>query len=219
MTSSCFCILILINFTSIHSTDSRVVWLLRCGRNNHHYSDVIMGTMAHQITSPTIVYSTVYWNADQRKHQSSASLAFVRGIQRWPVNSPHTGPVARNIFLFDDVISWTIWVNEFHCLIKWFICDIIQIKQHHALYGLYGAMHAICPHYLYFKSGCLAYLRPKYALEFNTSPFIYSTPSYNMHVISLYLFFIILLLFWVDSVENVILQCCFNSTGAITVTS
>ena len=63
-----------------------------------------MGVMVSQITSPTIVYSTVYSGAYQRKHQSSASLAFVRGIHRWPVNSPHKGPVAREIFLFDDVI-------------------------------------------------------------------------------------------------------------------
>ena len=53
-----------------------------------HYSDVIMGAMAYQITSLVIVYSTVYSGADQRKHQSSASLAFVSGIHRWPVNSP-----------------------------------------------------------------------------------------------------------------------------------
>ena len=38
-----------------------------------------MGTIASQITSLTIVYSTVYSGADQRKHQSSVSLAFVRG--------------------------------------------------------------------------------------------------------------------------------------------
>ena len=52
-----------------------------------HYNDVIMSAMASQITSLTIVYSTVYSGADQWKHQSSASLAFVRGIHR--VNSPH----------------------------------------------------------------------------------------------------------------------------------
>ena len=48
-----------------------------------------MGAIASQITSLTIVYSTVYSDADQRKHQSSASLAFVRGIHRGPVNFPH----------------------------------------------------------------------------------------------------------------------------------
>ena len=46
-----------------------------------------MGAMASQITSLMIFYLTVYSDADQRKHQSSASLAFVRGIHRLPVNS------------------------------------------------------------------------------------------------------------------------------------
>ena len=68
------------------------------------YGDVIMSTMASQITSVSTVYSTVCSNADQRKHQSSAPLAFVRGIHRWPGNSPHKGPVTRKTFPFDDVI-------------------------------------------------------------------------------------------------------------------
>ena len=69
-----------------------------------HYNGVIMSTMASQITSLAIVYSTVYSGTDERKHQSSGSLAFVRGVHRWPVNSPHKGPVTRKIFPFDDVI-------------------------------------------------------------------------------------------------------------------
>ena len=69
-----------------------------------HYDDVIMGAMASQITSLTIVYSAVYSGADQSKHQSSASLAFVWGIHRGPVNSPHKWPVTRKMFPFDDVI-------------------------------------------------------------------------------------------------------------------
>ena len=69
-----------------------------------HYGDVIMGAIASQITSFTIVYSTVYSDADQRKHQSSASLAFVRLIHRGPVNSPHKWTVTRKMFPFDDVI-------------------------------------------------------------------------------------------------------------------
>ena len=71
----------------------------------NHYNDVIMGTMESQITSLTIVYSTVYsGGVDQRKHQSSASLAFVREIQQGPVNSPYKWPVTRKMFPFDDVI-------------------------------------------------------------------------------------------------------------------
>ena len=63
-----------------------------------------MGAMACQITSLAIVYSTVYSGADQSKHQSSASLAFVWGIHRGPVNSPHKWQVTRKMFPFDDVI-------------------------------------------------------------------------------------------------------------------
>ena len=77
-----------------------------------HYEDVIMGTMASQITSLTIVYSTVYSGADQRKHQSSASLVFVWGIHRRPVNSPHKGPVTRKMFRFDDVIMTLTMTNQ-----------------------------------------------------------------------------------------------------------
>ena len=63
-----------------------------------HYNDVIMGAMASRITSLKIAYSTFYSGVDQRKHQSSASLAFVRGIHRWPVNSPHKWPVTQKCF-------------------------------------------------------------------------------------------------------------------------
>ena len=79
-----------------------------------HYSDLIMGAMASQITNLSSVYSTVYWGTDQRPHQSSASLAFVWGIHRWSVNSPRKWPVTRKVFPFDDVIMingfipWTI---------------------------------------------------------------------------------------------------------------
>ena len=77
---------------------------IRSPRSEYHYNDVIMAAIASQITSLTIVYSTVYSDADQRKHQSFASLAFVRGIHRGPVNSRHKWPVTRKMFPFDDVI-------------------------------------------------------------------------------------------------------------------
>ena len=76
-----------------------------------HYNDVIMGTMAPQITSLTIVYSTVYSGADQRKHQSSASLAFVRGIHRWPVNSPHKNGQWRGKY-FHLMTSLRVWLSQ-----------------------------------------------------------------------------------------------------------
>ena len=70
----------------------------------NHYDAVIMTMLASQITSLTVVYSIVYSGVIQRKHQSSASLAFVREIHRGPVNFPHKWPVTRKKFPFDDVI-------------------------------------------------------------------------------------------------------------------
>ena len=79
--------------------------------NNGTYITVtsypVMSTMAFEITSVFIVCSTVGSGADQRKHQSSASLPFVSGIHRWPVNSPHKRPVTRKMFPFDDVIMYS----------------------------------------------------------------------------------------------------------------
>ena len=80
-------------------------WLLTKPPTSHyHYDDVIMTMLASQITSLTVVYSIVYSGVNQRKHQSSASLAFVREIHRGPVNFPHKWPVTRKMFPFDDVI-------------------------------------------------------------------------------------------------------------------
>ena len=67
---------------------------------------IIMSAVKSQITSVSIVYSLVCSDADKKNHQSSASLAVVRGIHRWPMNSPHKGPVTRKMFPFDDVIMY-----------------------------------------------------------------------------------------------------------------
>ena len=66
--------------------------------------------LASQITGVSMVCSGICSGADQRKHQSSVSLAFVRGIQRWPVNYPHKRPIMRKMFRFDDTIMiWHLW--------------------------------------------------------------------------------------------------------------
>ena len=95
-----------------------------------NYIDVVMGMIASQISSLVIVYSTVYSGIDRRKYQSSASLAFVRGIHQWPVNSPHKCPVMRKVFPFDDVImkrffystlsddQGPLWLMMFHSYLK-----------------------------------------------------------------------------------------------------
>ena len=95
---------------------------------NGHYCDVIMGTVASQITSRMIVYTAVYSDADQSKHQSSASLAFVWGIHRGPVNSPHKWPVTRKMFPFDDVIMyWVISKHNDDCTIMQVFYELFGI--------------------------------------------------------------------------------------------
>ena len=104
-----------LNLNSMTFYTEKCIWTLRLQTGSHllrpqlllviyHYNDVIMSAIASQITSLTIVYSIVHSDADQRKHQRSTSLAFVREIRRGPVNSPHKCPVTRKMFPFDGVI-------------------------------------------------------------------------------------------------------------------
>ena len=103
-----------------------------------HYDDIIMSTMASQITSLTSVYWIVYSGTDQRRHQSSASLAFVRGIHRSPVNSPQKVPVTWKMSPFDDVImilpvmrdhlSWqTTGFNGHFIKVSVYVCIFSQL--------------------------------------------------------------------------------------------
>ena len=134
-----------------------------------------MGAMASQIASPTVVYSTVYSGADEIKLQSSASLAFVRGIHRGPVNSPHKGPVTRKIFPFDDVImrpwhcgildvilylgncveeTWmSIWVLYHTTVSKWCACSKFFSGGHLRLNTLMNIMTTI-PNIFTWKICC-----------------------------------------------------------------
>ena len=72
-----------------------------------HSSDVIRRDTASLMAGVTIVDSNFCWGADQREHQSSASLAFVRGIHRWPANSTHKGPVTPIFFFHLITSSWS----------------------------------------------------------------------------------------------------------------
>ena len=99
------CNLLLVGYQQ--TRDAIITSLLR-----QHYNDVIMSAMAFQITSITnlLLFAQPFiQGADQRKYQSSASLAFVKAIYRWLVNSTHKGPVTQKMFPFDDVIMKTTW--------------------------------------------------------------------------------------------------------------
>ena len=91
-------------------------------QNVTHYTDIIMSAMASQITGVSIVYSIVCPGTDQRKYQSSASLACVCGIRRWPVNSLHKAPETRKMFPFDDVIMMNELMYDCgRCLREWML--------------------------------------------------------------------------------------------------
>ena len=87
---------------NVIKSSSAMAWIMY---RKTHYCDVIMGAMGSQFTSLTIVHSTVYSGVDQRKHQSSASLAFLWEItgDRW---IPAQMASNAEMFPFDDVIMY-----------------------------------------------------------------------------------------------------------------
>ena len=95
----------------------------------HHYNDVIMTTVTSQITSLTVVYSTVYSDADQRKHQSSASLAFVWGIHRdrW---IPRTKGQLHGKCFHLMTSSWLGHNGLIMISIITWLCDILALVWH-----------------------------------------------------------------------------------------
>ena len=110
------------------------------GYYTFHYNDVIMTKIASQITSLTVVYSTVYWEADQRKHQSSASLAFVWGIHRdrWIPRTKgqlrgkcfHLMTSSCYIATTSHRAQWVkciLWLSVFSCTIKVMIYRYLKI--------------------------------------------------------------------------------------------
>ena len=176
-----------------------------------HYSDVMMGVMASQITSHTIVYSTVYSSADQRKHQSSAPLAFVWGIHRWSVNSPHKWPVARKMFPFDDVIMVNV-LSE--CPSSrwgpWSVIDLEYQHRHIAIRACWCAIYDIldtCQYRCRYRYGCNhigIQIHIKTCCKIGSS-------SNNYHLISS----LILISLWMmtSSNGNIICHLCGEFTG------
>ena len=136
-----------------------------------HYNGGIMSAMASQITRLTIVYSAVYSGADQRKHQSSASLAFVRGIHRGPVNSPHKWPVTRKMFPFDDVI-----MNE----------KLQRYIYQSALYTATLPLHVIIVPMATCGLKCSLFCMDTFAVAANLSEtYIHNEPEYHWKLIQL----------------------------------
>ena len=120
----------------------------------YHYSDVIMSTTASQITVSN-AYPTVCSGADQRKHQSSALLAFVRGIHRSPVNSPHKGPVTRKMFPFDDVITRQTDARKSVTTTQTVLSHSVTMVSHKSYHNVY----TLCDNHLagqaYYGCNCI----------------------------------------------------------------
>ena len=124
-----------------------------------HYSDVIMSAMVSQFTGVSIVCSIVCSGADQKIYQSSASLNFVKGIHRWPADSPNKGRVTGKMFPLDDVIMdetislkmmdailHHVWINaliftvqEVWWIVLYGLTPLIPIVRYHCChFGPYG---------------------------------------------------------------------------------
>ena len=105
-----------------------------------------MSAMASQITSLTIVYSNVYSGTDGRKHQSSTSLAFMRGIHRWLVNSQHKGPVMQKMFPYNDVIMVRVAIIvNIQRWWSWVIKHLVHMLGHVASVAIIGFTRQV-PH-------------------------------------------------------------------------
>ena len=101
------------NTRTQHNTNTNLV-LVDTPKHHYHCCDVIRSAMAFLIPGVSFVCSIICFGADQRKHQSSTSLAFLRGNLRWPMDSPHKRPVTRKMFPFNDVImmAWNTYVYQ-----------------------------------------------------------------------------------------------------------
>ena len=124
-----------------------------------HYSGVMMSAMASQIISLKIGYSIVYSGADQRKYQSSASLAFVREIHRWSVNSPHKGPVTRKCF----------HLMKSSCRVHYHL----HLKKHHKNRMVHGALMFSCLNKPLDKQSCRCFKTPWHSCDITMVLFVW----------------------------------------------
>ena len=144
--------------------------------------------MASQTTGVSIVYSTVCSWVDQRK-QSSVSLAFVRGIHRWPVNSPHKGPVTRKMLPFDDIIMRQEKASENT------ICNTSLFHSGLNLFTYYSQWH-----HWYDKTKPREYISVKFDSKFQKFSFKIASENFhlrkNCHFFQIFMCWII---FWLST--------------------
>ena len=118
-------LLVLISFV-LQYTDYKYFSYPYSYSNSIHYNDVIMNSLASQVTNPSIVFSTVY----SRRRSKKISKLRVTGL--YAENSPvsgefpaHKGPVTRKMFPFDDVIMQHAWELQI-----WLLLPIFWHRRH-----------------------------------------------------------------------------------------
>ena len=143
-----------------------------------------MSAMASKVTSISIVYPTVCSRADQRKHQRYASLAFVRGIHWWPVNTLHKGPVMWKMFLFDDVIMRKIYCLQY----LWTEISLIWVQQCAIYYTYLYPFHAgisNARNATKIQESCFRYKKNTWHVDSN---FILQPPTYLIIIINWFIY-------------------------------
>ena len=131
-----------------------------------HNNNVIMSAIASQITSVSIACSTVGSGADPKKHQNSATQAFVRGIHRSPVNSPKKASNAENVFIW----SRHHWFNmictkmnttcplQGHYRWEKFAKHLLELRSIDRTCLISGSYSIMELHLVYFIEGALSHI-------------------------------------------------------------
>ena len=138
-----------------------------------------MSAMTSEITGVSIVCLTVCPGTDQRNHQSSASLAFVRGIHRSPVDSSHKGLVMRKMFQFDHhgaseaILDYIGKYNQYHNEIMQIWANEIQKDLLYIATAFKTGKYAHQPDVKVLKSMKLVVMI-KRARQMRTNPFAFA---------------------------------------------
>ena len=168
-----------------------------------------MSTMASQITGVSVVYPIVYSCPDQRKLQSPASLTFVRGIHRGPVNPPHKGPVTRKMFPLDDVI---MLCGDG----KWRINNSISIRpsKRFRIHFTLGRSGKLSKQAALWKGLSKLMVNAHFLMQFNrwqVDGTWWNTYAKLEHDVIIFNFFFVCL---GHSSWNILHVCCWDTTGA-----
>ena len=180
----------------------------------------MISAIASQITGVSIINSTACYGADKRKHQSSASLASVSEIHRWPVNSSHKGSITRKMFPFDNVIMtithWP-WTHTMKHLEQWLNVLVHNLSRVHLTYSqfsqlirrnIFGRMYSTDPFKFRWTTG---HIRVQHSI-LSRSPVNWKYQSFPLLS---YIFEVVCLRLWCNHVLSV--ASCLSRESCIQI--